>query len=85
MLTDLGEQVLNRLDVLIGRRLHGETAVVDLLLHLPCVVNGHCSVVRKIALGAHNHYEHFVLALVLNVICPVCQLIVAALVINGIA
>ena len=41
--------------------------------------------VRKIALGTHNHDEHLVLALVLNVICPVCQLIVAALVINGIA
>ena len=85
MLTDLGEQVLDRLDILIGRRLHGETAVVDLLLHLLCVVVGHSTVFSQIALASDNHDEHLVLALVLDVICPLSQLIVAALIINGIA
>lgn len=61
---------MNRIDVLVGRRLHGEPAVIDCLLHFARVRIRHGTVVRKVALGTNNDNKHLVLSLVLDVLGP---------------
>ena len=69
VLADLGEEVLDGLDVFEGGGFSGKLAVLHVAFEPLGVERGHSAVFLQVGLGADHHDEHFLL-LVAQVFCP---------------